>query len=151
MCRWFDPTFRQLKSEYLNKYYFSISIMNINSVNLLINLKNYSLLKKESLLIKYTNESFSIIKILYTEGFIQSFKLKKKNSIVYISIVLRQFYNKSIFNDLKLISNSQFLSTKDIYKISDKKKILFISTNKGILSLSACKKYKIGGRALFYC
>jgi ribosomal protein S8 len=125
--------------------------MNKFTIQFLINLKNNSVLKKERIIVKYSKNLLQIISCLYKEGLIQSYKILNKN---YICILLRYFQNKSTFADLKIISKpSKFrhLKLKELVNLSNKKFILFFSTNKGILTLNECKKHKIGGKALFYC
>jgi small subunit ribosomal protein S8 len=119
-------------------------------INFLISLKNASFSKKEELNVPYSEYILQIIKNLYNDGFIQSFKIIDNN----VYIVLRYFFNKSILKGLKLVSTpskSRYLSFKALTKLSTKKFVLYVSTNKGILTLSQCKKLKIGGVALFYC
>lgn len=119
-------------------------------INFLISLKNASFSKKEELNVPYSEHILQIIKNLYNDGFIQSFKIMDNS--VYIT--LRYFFNKSILKGLKLVSTpskSRYLSFKALTKLSTKKFVLYVSTNKGILTLSQCKKLKIGGVALFYC
>ena len=67
-------------------------------------------------------------------------------------ITLRYSYNKPALKSLKIIStpsHSKYLTLKDISKIQDRKNILFLSTNRGLLTGIECKKNKIGGTLLF--
>jgi ribosomal protein S8 len=128
--------------------------MTINTIRFLINLKNYSILKKEIFKQKYSKQILEIVKCLYREGFIQSFFLEQKGSDFYINILLRFFFNKPVFKNLKVLSTPsklKVLSFKHLAKISTKKFVLFISTSEGILTLEECKKKKIGGTIFFYC
>lgn len=128
--------------------------MTIKLINLLINLKNNSLQKKEFLIFDYSVLCFKIIEILYKEGYIQSYKILKINEKNKIFINLRYYYNKPILKNLKLVSTSskpKFLKLNSLIKLSDKKILFVISTNKGILTLKDCKKKKIGGKILFCC
>jgi small subunit ribosomal protein S8 len=124
--------------------------MNKSIIQFLISLKNASFLKKEYITIKYSKKMFQIVENLYSEGFIQSYKIKDDN----LYILLRYFFNKPILKNLRIISTPskfRYLNLKTIYKLPNKKSILFLSTPKGILTLSQCKLLKIGGKALFYC
>ena len=131
--------------------------MNTNLIKLLLHLKNASLVKKETVTIKCGVSGLELLKLLYEEGFIQSYNVDsdsylKNEKQFNIKIFLRYFYNKPIFNNLKIISTpsySKYLTFKDISKIQDKKNVLFLSTNKGFLTGLECKKNKIGGTLLF--
>ena len=68
-------------------------------IKALIKLKNASLLNKEIIYLNFDLKYFEILRILYKEGFIQSYKIDKENyqTIVY----LRFFQNKSVIDRLK--------------------------------------------------
>ena len=87
--------------------------MNSNTINLLITLKNASLIKKEIVFIKSSHITLEIITLLYKEGIIQSFT----NMGSHIRISLRYSFNKNIFKNLKTFSNSIDLKYSDICKI----------------------------------
>ena len=46
-------------------------------------------------------------------------------------------------------SYGSYIKYLDICKILNQYKLLIISTNKGLLTGEACKKYKLGGKLLF--
>ncbi len=125
--------------------------MNLTTIRFLIALKNHSILKKESLTYRSSKTVLRVLISLYTEGYIQSFKIINKN---FVYIVLRYYFNKPILKNLKILStlsHSHLISLKTLYSIADSKNTIFISTIKGILTLSQCKKEKLGGEALFSC
>ena len=121
--------------------------MNITLIQLLLKLKNASLARKEIVTIKYNKLCLDLLKLLYIEGFIQSFNIQTIDSPflkkqLQISITLRYFYNKPIFKNLKIVSKPsyvKYLKLKDLCKIVDKKSVLFLSTNKGLLTSLDCK------------
>jgi|TARA_B110000967_G_scaffold209162_1_gene264085 small subunit ribosomal protein S8 len=130
--------------------------MNINLIKFLSKLKNASISKQEVVSIDYNKLCLGVVKLLYKEGFIQSFSIKKisfsSNVELKIFITLRYFNNKPIFKNLKIVSTPSrlnYLNIKDLSKISNKKIILILSTNKGLLTSLECKKHKIGGKLLF--
>ena len=130
--------------------------MNNNLIKFLVQLKNASLLRKETTVFVCNFLHLKLLKILYLEGLIQSFcigKQKKKDSFV-IKVTLRYFYNKSILKNLKILSKPshlKYIKYSDICKISDRKFVFFLSTSKGILTSLECKKKRIGGKLLFMC
>jgi small subunit ribosomal protein S8 len=132
--------------------------MNIETINFLSQLKNASLVRKGLLQTNSNKLIKSLMKILYREGFILSFrnKLRKKfNNGTLDSIVnLKYFDNETIFSSLCIVStpsNTRFLSIKDICRINSKKNLFIFSTNKGLLTLTECKKQHLGGVLLFVC
>lgn len=125
--------------------------MNLTTIRFLVALKNHSVLKKEYLVYRYSKSIMSVLVSLYEEGYIQSFKVLDNNSVY---IVLRYYFNKPIFKNLKILStlsHPKYITLKTLYNIPDSKNTIFISTVQGILTLSQCKKKKIGGKALFSC
>jgi small subunit ribosomal protein S8 len=132
--------------------------MNTTITKLLIKLKNASFSQKESIVVEYSVFTLDIIKLLYKEGFIQSFSIKLKEKEYQkkyeILISLRYFYNKPTFKYLKIVSSPSYshnLKIKSISKLSTKKRILVFSTSKGLLNGLECKKQNIGGTLLFIC
>jgi len=123
-------------------------------IKFLLNLKNYSGLKKEFLIIKFSSGILKILNGLYKEGFIQSYKIINISQQNYFYIVLRYYFNKPIFKNLKIISkpsNLKYLKFKVLIKLCEKKINYFVSTDKGIFTLKECKKKKLGGKILFCC
>ena len=128
--------------------------MKITLIHLLLALKNASDLKKEKIICSYNKSFISLLKCLYKEGFISYFKVSNDDGAkLKIIIGLKYSYGKvlsiSTLKFLSVPSNLYYLTYKEICKISDKKIILFISTNLGIITQIQCKKYKIGGSPLF--
>ena len=133
--------------------------MNQHIINLLIELKNASLSRKESVISVHNIILENLVKVLYNEGFVQSFEIireKKDNTteMKKISIVIRYFFNKPLLRNLKVLSKPsdvKYVKFSDICKISDKKVVFFFSTDAGILTTLGCKNKKIGGKLLFSC
>jgi small subunit ribosomal protein S8 len=133
--------------------------MNIQTIKFLNKLKNASLFNKEDITVAYSKNILGIVKILYKEGFLQSFKIVAQSNLtsqVRYSLVirLRYFYDKPILKKLKIISSPSrviYLNFLDISKLAATKNALFFSTSKGILTLLECKKQQIGGALLFIC
>lgn len=123
--------------------------MNFASRNLLINLKNSSIVNLEKIVLTYSKDSLQILQILYSQGYIQSYNFDQNNQL---TVVLRYMYNKPVFRYLKIFSkrvNSKNISLKHLSKISNKKINFFISTSKGIFNLFDCKKIQLGGKTFF--
>jgi len=130
--------------------------MNSQLINVLAQLKTASLNKKESIIVNFSSLSLFVIKALYKEGFIQSFKIISipESNRAYILLHLRYYFNNPIFKRLKLLSNSSKIKVLDFYNLSRlniKKDVLFLSTSKGIFTLTECKQQKLGGVLFFIC
>jgi small subunit ribosomal protein S8 len=131
--------------------------MNSKIVNFLVELKNASLARKETVSIEYSHLLENLVEVLYREGFIQSFIIKrnyKSTEKKVIQVGLRYYFNKPVFNNLKLFSKPSYLKYmkfSDICNIPNKRFVCFFSTNQGILTTLDCKRKKIGGKLLFMC
>lgn len=124
--------------------------MRISVIKALVTIKNGCRLRKTFVNLKFSTSYIKILKILYREGFIQSFHVDFLN--FQIVVYLRFFHNKNALTDIKFFSvpsHQKFISFFDLSRISSKKTFILLSTHKGLLNLSECKKYKIGGKLLF--
>jgi small subunit ribosomal protein S8 len=132
--------------------------MNIETIKFLNQLKNASLVNHESIKVDSNKLIKNLLKLLYKEGYILYYRIKKKesfyNSTTESIVNLRYFYNKSIFKNLKIISspsNKRYFSLINISRMISKKNLFVFSTNKGLLTLNECKKLRVGGVLLFVC
>lgn len=130
--------------------------MNKNLINFLIALRNASLAKKKNLTFKKMQDFDVYASVLYKEGFILSYSIKKENhcNYEYITINLRNFEDKSILESLKLLSlpsRRKIISYLQLSQMNLKNKLLILSTSQGILSHTECLKIRLGGVVLFSC
>lgn len=135
--------------------------MNIQTIKFLNQLKNASRFNKEVLTVNYNKNIFCIVKILYKEGFLQSFKIVSDSDLNSITqnkykllIHLRYFCDKPILNKLKIVSspsNIKYLKFSEISRLTITKNMLFFSTSKGILTSFECKQQQVGGTLFFIC
>ena len=130
--------------------------MSIHFVKFLLQLKNASIAKKETLSVEYSSIREKMTTLLYIEGFVQSFEiiLDTLNNFKTILITLRYYFSRSLLERLKLLSKPshvRYMKFSDISNIPDRRFVLFFSTDKGILTLLECKRHKIGGKLLFIC
>ena len=133
-----------------------LKFMSLDFVQLIVKLKNASIIRKESLLVEYSIVREDVLVMLYNEGFVQSFGFKsnKGTETKYICIDLRYLFSKALFENLKLLSKPSrvnYMSLLDICNIPDRKFVAFFSTDKGLLTTLSCKQQKVGGKALFIC
>jgi ribosomal protein S8 len=107
------------------------------------------ILKKKNLKIKLNKNDISILKIFLKLNII---KLIKHNNNNIYTISFQYINNSIIFNNIKNLnkpSKPYIINLKQILEINKKKNhILFLSTNKGLITNFEAEKYKIGGVAI---
>ncbi len=126
--------------------------MSKTTKNLLLSLKNCSTVKLNEFYCVYSNRNIDLLMNLYSYGFIQSFIFLRKSNM--IKVILRYVNNKPIFKDLKFLSTGSKLknvTSKELAYLFNKRFVLFLSTDLGVLSIYDCKKYSVGGKILFFC
>lgn len=131
--------------------------MNLETIKFLSQLKNASLVNHENVCVRSNRLIQSLLKFLYKEGLVLSFRTKKHQLFGFTSnsfVNLRYFFNKPIFKHFKIMSSPskrKYVSLHILSRIYSKKNIFLFSTNKGLLTLNECKKFKVGGLLLFIC
>jgi ribosomal protein S8 len=112
------------------------------------NIKNGQLAKRSFIYQKKNKFCESFLDILLDEGFIIGYKSAKEHE-GYIKIFLKYFDNgKPSINNITLISKPGrriSYSIKQIWKIDSTKTFIIFSTNKGLKTISDCKKLRLGG------
>lgn len=131
------------------------SVMVLKIAKLLVYLKNASKIKQITTTVNFNKSNIFILTLLYKEGLIQSFSLQKdKKKLIKILVTLRYCEGKNVLTSLKLISKpslSRYFTYSELCFISNKFTFGALSTDKQILSLSDCKKFRVGGQFLFVC
>ena len=128
--------------------------MTIKIINLLIALKTASIQKQLTANVAFSQTNYLVLKLLYNEGFIQSFSVKLGPKTHYFSVSLRYSLNKSVLSNLRIISKPsllRYLNYVDICKLSSNIFFAAVSTDKKFISLHDCKQYRLGGQILFIC
>lgn len=118
--------------------------------NMFANIQNGQLAKKSIIIQKRKNICESFLKILWDEGFISGYQVSDINQN-QLEIFLKYKTNgEPVINSLKTISKPGkrvYYSTKQISKINSSKMFIIFSTNKGLKTITECKKLNIGGEA----
>jgi ribosomal protein S8 len=118
--------------------------------NLISSLKNGFSAKKAFIRVNTNSHTLSILRVLYREGYILSYKKSLNRN--YAFVYLRYHFNVSVWKSAFIFSKSSnqvFLRYSDLCRIESRRRSVFVSTNRGVLSLSDCKKYRLGGTLLF--
>ena len=129
--------------------------MNNKIIKLLISLKNAAKIKQLTTKVPLTKTNFLVIKLLYSEGLIQSFSISRDvNSSHHFLINLRYSFDKSVLSSLRIVSKpslSKYIKYTDVCRFSNNFFFAALSTDKKFKSLYDCKKLRLGGQFLFIC
>lgn len=115
--------------------------------NMFANIKNGQLAKRSYVLQKRKKICESFLKILWKEGFILGYQTDQTDES-QIKIFLKYKNKTPVINSIRLISKPSrriYYTIKQIWKIDSNKSFIILSTNRGIKSITECKKLKIGG------
>ena len=115
--------------------------------NMFANIKNGQLAKRSYVLQKRKKICESFLKVLWKEGFILGYQTDQTDES-QIKIFLKYKNKTPVINSIRLIpkpSRRIYYTIKQIWKIDSNKSFIILSTNKGIKSITECKKLKIGG------
>jgi small subunit ribosomal protein S8 len=120
--------------------------------DLIIQIKNASSTKKESVLIPYSNLKFAIASKLSEKGFVKSPVKKGKKVAKFLEIGL--IYNDGVarISDVERLSKPSkriYIGASEIRPVKQGYGSLILSTPNGILSDDEARKAKVGGEILF--
>ena len=129
--------------------------------DMLTRIRNACLARHSLARVRYSNLNLAILKVLETEGYIQSFEIEEiENSQPLIKIILKYkgwWIKKPLFSNLKRISKPGqrvFSGYKNFQKLIDvlrfQQGIAIISTSSGVMSHLKATKLKKGGEILCY-
>lgn len=127
--------------------------MNQKVINFVNQLKNSSLINRKTIVFSYSDLILEYIDCLYREGFIQSYEIIDDKKI---KVLIRIENGQALTSNIKLVSSptkKRVLTLNSIDKMNIKRTEVFLSTSKGIFSLSECKRnnLKSGGLVVFTC
>lgn len=126
--------------------------MNHSLSNMLTTIKNGQMSKKTSIFIKKTKFCEVVLQSLWDEGFISGYSSFAESSDKLQVYLKYDKIGMPVIKNLLLVSKPGrrvFLSSKQTWKLNSSHLFVIFSTNKGILSLSECKKLNVGGEPLF--
>lgn len=117
--------------------------------DMLIRINNGYNSKLNMVCVLYSKLNLKILTLLYMEGFINGFYLKKDGNIV---VKLKYHLNKNIFNNYKRISKPGrrvYYTANELKKRYGNKSFVVVSTNKGLILHNYAILKNIGGEVLF--
>lgn len=108
------------------------------------NIKNGQLARRSFIFQTRKNICESFLKILWNEGFILGYNIY----LTEIKIFLKYRNDQPAINSIKLVSKPSkriYYSLKQIWKIDSSKSFIIISTDKGLKTITDCKRLSLGG------
>ena len=115
------------------------------------NIKNGQTAKKSIVIQTRKKICEQLLKLLWNENLILGYRISTENNKKIEIFLSYQKDGKPTINSLKSISKPGkriYYSAKQIWKIDSSKLFIIFSTNKGLKSITQCKKLKIGGEPL---
>jgi len=121
--------------------------------DMLIRIKNASMVGKKSLVVPHSKIKYEIAKILKREGYLTELvrRGKKVKKSIYMEIAYSET-GKPKFNEVKRISKPSkriYQGFKDIKRVRQGHGLSVISTPSGLLLDREARKEKVGGEVLF--
>lgn len=116
--------------------------------NMFASIKNGQTAKKSVIIQSRKNMCEHILKLLWDEGFITGYRISLENNRKLEIFLKYEKTGKPTINTIKTISKPgkrTYYSAKQIWKMDSSKLFIIFSTNKGLKSITQCKKSKLGG------
>ena len=141
----------------LGKHYyqlFKIKNMNDKIAELIINIKNASMVGQREVIVDHSNLKENIVKLLKKEGYLEDYKVldgNPKKKRIRLVLAYDEKGNPRV-HDVKRVSKLSkriYLGYKDILPVKYGYGIMVLSTPKGIITDKTARKEKVGGEALF--
>lgn len=128
--------------------------MNDKISELIINLKNATMVKKEHIVLSHSKYKENILKLLKEKGYIEDYKtVKTPKGLLFLKIFLAyDEKGKPKISDVKRVSKLSrrlYLGYRNILPVKYGHGMLVLSTPEGIISDKEAKKKKVGGEPLF--
>lgn len=124
--------------------------MENNLWNMCTNIKNNQIIKNKFALQNLKKNCEPLLKILWDEGFILGYTICTATNKITIGLKYR-LNNEPVISSIKLISkpgHRKYYSIKQLWKIDSNNSFIILSTDKGLKSITQCKKMNIGGEPL---
>ena len=127
--------------------------MNYNVSDFIIRIKNATLARRKEVVLPFSNINKEIGKVLVKEGFLESIKEESEKGRKSLKAVVRYEKRIPVLTNVIIISKPSlrvYEPVKQVGAIERKgKKIVIMSTSKGILTGTEARKKGVGGEILF--
>lgn len=119
--------------------------------DMLTRIRNAIMVKAEKVDIPASRIKLELAKLLKEEGFIRAYKILKDKKQGILRVSLKYVENKSVITGLKRISKPGrrvYVGYEDVEPVMAGVGVSIVTTPKGILSDSACRRDKVGGELI---
>ena len=119
--------------------------------NIATDLRNSQISRRNFIFQPKTKLIVAFLNILWDEGFILGYKIYDPDPNL-LKIFLKYKNGKPALSSLKLISKPShqiYYSASHLWKLDNKKSLIILTTNKGLMTIHECKQTHTGGKPLF--
>jgi small subunit ribosomal protein S8 len=121
--------------------------------DMIIQIKNASMVGKPSVSLPFSNLKMEIAKVLEREGYIKSVvkKGKKIKKVLACDLIYNEDKKSKVIDVLRVSKPSRrvYIGTKEIKPVKQGYGLMVLSTPKGIMTDSEARKANVGGEVLF--
>ncbi|MDR2034173.1 MAG: 30S ribosomal protein S8 [Helicobacteraceae bacterium] len=114
-------------------------------------IRNAALRRQDATKLLYSKTVESILNVLQSKGYIDSFKTDESEVKRYIDVFLKYDDGRSAITEIKRVSKPGrrvYRAARDVKKFKNGFGSIIISTSKGVLSNDEAHKQNVGGEAL---
>ncbi len=128
--------------------------MNDRISELIINIKNATMVKKPDLVVAHSNLKERILNAMKKEGYIEDYKVLKGDGVKKRLKITLLYDERGVskITDVKRISKPSkriYYGYRDILPVKYGHGVMFLSSPSGIITDKVARKEKIGGEPLF--
>ncbi|MBI2414914.1 30S ribosomal protein S8 [candidate division WWE3 bacterium] len=122
--------------------------------NMLSQIKNASLVKKESLELSHSKLLEAILRVIEKAGFVKKVSVFKEKDSVRKSLHIELAYNSEnepMLREARRVSKlgrRMYMPSKEIKRVNSKYGLIVMSTPKGIMTGEQARKEKLGGEVI---
>lgn len=119
--------------------------------DLLAQIKNAWKVRKEKIIVPYSNIKIAILKIFREKNIVKSIRLKEENKKKFLVIYLNYIDKEPPYEDLKRISKPGrriYVGYRELKPVRSGFGFRIISTSRGVMLDSEAKKRKLGGEII---
>ena len=119
----------------------------------LTRIRNANLVKHENVSMPSSNLKVELVKVLQSEGYIDSYTVEEKDGFKALNVNLKYVNGQSVITGLQRISKPGlrvYSKAKNMPRVFDGMGIAVISTSKGLMTEKQARAEKLGGEVLCY-
>lgn len=121
--------------------------------DMLTRIRNAITIRSEKVDIPASRMKLEVVKILKEEGFIRAYKILKDEKQGILRVALKYIDGGGVISGLKRVSKPGrrvYAGSKEIPRVMGGVGIAILTTSKGVLSDSTCRREGLGGEVLCY-